>query len=91
MAEIATGDDGADLTFDEGWQTPGRVVAVGGVEEGVEVVTQECNERRLTGVARVVGAGELRRRGDWERSFGFRGKEQRHGAQQAHMSCQHSV
>jgi len=91
MAEIATRDNGAELTFDEAWQTPGRVVAVGSCEEGVEVVTQERNERRITGVARMVGAGELRRRGDWDRGFGFRGLEQRHGAQQAHMSCQRSV
>ena len=91
MAEIATGDDGAEFTFDEGWQTPGRVVAVGACEECVEVVTQERNERRLTGVARVIGAVELRRRGHWDGGFGFRGREQRHGAQQAHMSCQRSV
>jgi len=91
MAEIATGDDGAELTFDEAWQTPGRVVAVGGGEEGVEVVTQERNERRLTGVAWVVTPGELRRRGDWDRGFGFRGLEQRHGAQEGHMPCQRSV
>ena len=68
-----------------------KLGAVGGCEEKVEVVTQERNERRLTGVARVVGAGELRRRGHCVRGFGFRGKEQRHGAQQAHMSCQRSV
>ena len=39
MAEIATGNDGAELALDEGWQTPGRVVAISGRYEGVEVIT----------------------------------------------------
>jgi len=33
--------DGAELTFDEAWQTPGGVVAVGGCEEAVAVVPRK--------------------------------------------------